>query len=325
MKKGIFLCLLCFASYAHGSAGAADSATTFFVDILAWKLREGSADNWAQEISPAGTTRTANVLGVPFGFSPGLRLGVVNSSALEHWDTVLSYTGFKTNASSQATVTSGGIYSPFLGNFYVNNTSGTGFGPNYRSASVQWKLNFNIIDLELGYKFKIDQYLQLRPFIGIKGGWIYQKIYSSWVSPTVAVNFTSATENLKNDFYGIGPAIGLDSTWAIYTTTKSKFNLVGNFSGALLWGYWSFSDIYQNNAPLTVAINTDNINGASPMIRGFLGVEWATILSQANINIRLGYEAQIWFSQMQYYSFNMGRLNNLMSLQGGVVGLSVNF
>lgn len=313
-----------FASHSHGYQANNDS-TFAFADLLVWKLREGGADNWAQVISPDGAFKTADILQVPFHWNAGLRLGVGRSNTPSHWDTLFSYTWFQTKGSSQANVTTGGIYSPFIGNFYINNTNGSSFGPNYRNAGVQWKLYFNIFDLELGRKFYVDQYLQLRPFIGLKGGFINQWMDTQWQNPTVATTFTAATENLKNNFSGIGPSVGINTTWLLYKTSQNYFNIIGNFSGALLYGHWSFIDLYENNTPASVAVKVASINGAASMARALLGIEWSGLFSKAPMTVRIGYEAQVWFNQLQYYSFNMGRLNNLMSLQGAVLGLSFYF
>lgn len=325
MKKGIFLTLLVFASQLHGYQYADDS-TFVFAEALIWKFRAGSADNWAQEISPAGTDRTARILGVPFKWQPGLRVGVGQNNC-DDWDTVFSYTGFQTKGKSQASPTSGSVYSPFLGNFYINNTNGAGIsGPIYQSANIQWKVLYNIFDLEIGRKFAVDPFLKLRPFIGLKGGSINQTIHSNWQNPSVATTFTSASENLKNNFWGIGPSIGLDTTWAICQSSYGSFNLFADISGSLLWGHWRFKDQYENNTTASVAVHLRPINGAATMARGLLGIEWTHCLStESSLTIRLGYEAQVWFNQMQYYSFNMGRLNNLLSLQGGVLNLRFNF
>lgn len=325
MKKSIFFSLLIFTTKLYANPYTDDSSS-FFAEALVWELREGSADNWAQQISPAGPTRTAKVLGVPFKLSPGVRLGAVYNSGYADWDTAFTYTWFQTKGVSQATATTGGVYSPFLGNFFINNTGGAGLsGPIYRNASIQWKVLFNICDLEVGRTFQIDQFLSLHPFIGIKGGSINHNINSTWQNPTVATTFTSATENLKNNFLGVGPSLGLNTTWGIYSTPKSSFNIFGNFSGALLWGHWRFKDLYRNNTPTSVAVHVKPINGAATMTRGLMGIEWVGCIAETKMAVRLGYEAQVWFNQMQFYSFNMGRLNNLMSLQGGVLGFEFYF
>lgn len=322
MNKCICVALIALASQAHGYQ-ATDNSTFVYADLLVWKLREGAADNWADVITDPGPKQYVTQYGVPFNWSPGVRLGIGRNNA--HWDTTFSYTGFETKATSNAYAPTGGVYSPFLGNFYINNTNGVNFGPHYRSASVFWKVTYNILDLELGRKFKIDEYLQLRPFLGIKGGWINQKINTSWYSPTTPTTFSAATENIKHDFSGVGPSIGMDSTWTMFRGSKSSLNLIGNFSAALMWAHWVITDTYHNNTPTTVTLNEDTITGAATMARGLLGIEWTSCYARVDVKIRLGYEAQVWFNQVQFYSFSMGRLNNIMSLQGGVLGFSFNF
>ncbi len=325
-KQSILIALIAFASQAHGYEHK-DGSTFAFADLLIWKLSEGGAEDWAQEISPAGTVQTANIDSVPFNWKYGFRAGIGRNLIYDAWDTVFTYTYYQSKTSSQAAMTTGGISSPFAANFYVNNTNGATItlDPTYRNASVQWNFYFNNFDLELGRRFIIDQFLTLRPFIGLKSAIINQDINTFWQNPTNASNFTNATENLKNNFWGIGPALGLNSTWNVYRAEHRAFNLIGNFSGALLWGNWRFKDVYTNNRPSTVSVSVKSINGASSMVRGLLGVEWTGCYAKTNFSVRLGYEAQVWFDQVQYYSYSMGRLNSLMSLQGGVFGFGINF
>lgn len=332
MKKGIFTSLfvltLAFSGQVY-SYQYLNGSTFVFSDLLIWRLREGSAENWAQVITiPKGISQSAKLVDAPFKWNAGIRAGI-GYNHCNGWDAVLYYTGYQTTGTNHAT---GSVFSAFLGNFFANNTNGQNFGPFYHDASIDWKFYFNTVDLEFGHTFKIDQRLNLRPFLGIKTAIINQDIHTHWHQPSTTIlgipipitTFSSATENLKNDFWGIGPSIGLNTTWPIYKVSKGSFNIFGNVSGALLWGYWKFKDVYRNNTPASIAINLNNINGAATMARGMLGIEWASYFSKTSINIRLSYEAQVWFNQMQYYSFNMGRLNNLMSLQGGVLDFCFN-
>ena len=67
------------------------------------------------------------------------------------------------------------------------------------------------------------------------------------------------------------------------------------------------------------------MRSASTLATGIVGLEWIGNYQDMNIIVQLGYEAQVWFNHVQYYSFSMGRLDTLMSLQGGVLDLYVNF
>ena len=67
------------------------------------------------------------------------------------------------------------------------------------------------------------------------------------------------------------------------------------------------------------------ITGAATMLRGVIGFEWEQHFSRVTSTVRLGYEAQLWLNQMQFYSYNIGRLNNVTSLQGGFLEWQLNF
>lgn len=321
MKKIVFILLFVLTSASYGYQSN-DGSTVVFADLLDWKLREANAENWAQIITPPGAERSADIIGAPFHWDTGYRVGIGHYSHDDQWYSTLYYTRYHTTGDGHA---SGEVYSAYLGNFYVNNVDGASFGPHYHDASVKWKFAFDNIDLELGHTFDIDHIVMLHPFVGLKAAWIDQDIDSNWQDPVIPTNFTSATEDLTNDFRGVGPSLGVNTTWPIHQAAQSAFNLFGNFSGALLWGSWHFKDIYQNNIGNTVTINTSDIVGAAPMVRAQMGLEWVGSYTKANVAVRLGYEAQVWFNQLQYYSFNGGRLNNLMSVQGGVLDFSLNF
>ncbi|HSX21063.1 MAG TPA: Lpg1974 family pore-forming outer membrane protein [Gammaproteobacteria bacterium] len=327
MKKGFFIFLIAFASQAYGHASN-DASTFFFVDALFWQLTDSSSENWGQIIPPStDVNRTIDVLKLTFDWNPGARIGVGRDNVFTDWDLALFYTWFQTRGNKQASASSGAISSAYLGNFFANNTDGSSISssPTYRNASMRWKFWFNTLDLELGRKLKINRLLQLRPFIGVKGGIIDQHMHTTWQNPTNAVNFSTATENLKNNFWGVGPVIGIDTTWTMCKTSKNFFNVFGNFSGAALWGHWNFSDLYQNNTPLSVAVKVDTVNGVSTMARGLLGIEWMRKTTSYKASLRLAYEAQVWFDQIQYYSYNMGRLENLLAVQGLVLGFCFYF
>jgi hypothetical protein len=304
--------------YANGS-------TILTADILIWKLREGSSENWGQIIAPSGENQPVELLDVPFNWQAGFRVGLGYRFDQCAWDSLLAYTRYATQKTIHVSTNEGGIYSAYLANFYVNNANGASFGPNYHNAAIQWSFSFNTLDLEFGRSFNIDSILKLRPKMGVKSAIINQDINTDWQNPTVATNFRSATENLQNHFWGIGPYIGLDTTWFVYGNANQRIHLFGNVLGGLLSGHWRFKDNYENNALLSIDIYSDSIKTVASMTAGQFGIQWLGCLVGNEIRIRFGYEAQIWFNQVQYYSFNMGRLDNLMSLQGGLLDFNVHF
>lgn len=327
LKKLIWIVIS--ALTAGAGAGAEAHAATFnngprfgFIDLLTWQVRESSAENWAQLISPAGTQRSIKIIDAPFNWNEGIRIGIGYIFPEDCYDLTLAYTHYQTNASNHA---SGMVFSSFVGNYFANNTNGANFGPTYHSANIHWQFIYNNIDLNLGRNFKLDPLLQLHPFIGLKAASINQKIVTHWFNPTTAINFTHANEDLTNNFWGIGLSMGVDSAWPIFVGDCQSLSLLGNIALGLLWGHFNFSELYTNNAPTTIRVKVSNVNGASPVANGFLGLEWIKQFLTADIRVRLGYEAQIWFNQIQFYSLNMGRINRPVSLQGGDLEFRFNF
>lgn len=323
MKRIVpFLLLLCSCSYASEPK---QSHLTFSADVLYWKLREGSADNWAQIIPAAGSNQNIKVIDVPFKNDAGYRLGIHYTPKSNAWNASTIYTSYQTTGRNEA---DGRVYSAFLGNFYIGNTDGSKFGPYYDHGEIRWHFSYKTVDVVAGREFTYKNTIILHPTVGIKTALINQKIFSSWRNPSSpntppdVYNFTNATEDLQNDFVAVGPSLGLRTTWPLIDTDNMRFSLLGDFQGALMWSYWRFKDIYKNDGPARVAINSNNINGASTMMGLMLGAEWSKTYPSTKLALRVGYEAQIWFNQLQYYSYNMGRLNNLMSLQGGTLKLS---
>lgn len=290
-------------------------------DFLYWKAREAGADNWAQEISSPGAEQSAEILGVPFNDDAGFRIGTGYQSN-NNWDVAVYYTRYNTNASDTAT---GNVYSSYLGNFYVDNTNGADVGPTYGSGDIDWGINFNVIDLDLGHVFSLDRIMNLHPFIGLKLASIQQSIDTNWYNPINVTTFTSASENITNDFKGIGPSLGLDTSFILYKKSNYSFNIFGDFSAALLYANWNFSDKYNNNEPASVMIDDGSPTGAAPMLDGAIGLEWQGDFTKVDTRIRLGYEEQVWYDQLKFYSFNMGQMHDNLSLQGLTLGLNFNF
>ena len=303
-----------------------DNSIFVFADLLQWKAREDAANNWAQIITPAGRNQDAEVIGVPFKWDTGFRVGM-GYNAHDNWDGQIYYTGYHTSANDS--VAASNVYSPYLGNFWIDNNNGAGVGPYYQAANVKWTIDYDTLDLALGHTFHIKNIVDLHPLLGLKLATINQNINTNWYNPTSETNmvtvFTEANESIDNDFSGVGPSVGLDVSFFLYQSSRYTLNLIGDFSGALLWGNWSFKYYYTNNAPATVTIDNSEFTGAAPMISGFLGIGWTGHYNTVDTTIRLGYEQQVWYNQLQFYSLNGGRLNEQLSLQGGDLSICINF
>jgi hypothetical protein len=332
LKQGIFLSLLTMVAVTSLSAAEVTKGTPFMlVEVLEWQVREGGADMVGELISPIGTANpSVKLLDATFNWHPGIRIGGGYRSNNDY-DALIYYTYYTTQATNQLSAP-GQLYSPYIGNFFQNNTIGGGNGPFYDSANFLWKIYYNTLDLELGRTFKLDNILTLRPYLGLKGAIINQSIYTGWGGanklisgvPVPITTFRSATEDLSNDFYGVGPSFGLNTTWPIPIVTHGSLSVIGNFSTAMMWGKWRYIDDYKTDGADSVQVTGDDIIGAAPMLRAIVGLQWQGSLAKADVTASLSYEGQAWFDQMQFNTLSSGRLNDMMSLQGAVLSLRVN-
>lgn len=315
----------------------AQASSFAFADVLFWQVRESNATNWAQELTPSAAHETIRFFEVPFKYTPGLRVGGGYQRDHSPWVIEAFYTGYKTQGTNQAHTDSSELHPSFSSNFYANNPAGNGIsGPYYHHAAIQWDVDFDSVDVVFGRTIAVDSQLRLKPFWGIKAARIYQTIQSQWQepfepttqpnqNPTPITTFSSATETITNRFRGIGPSMGLDSSWQLLDGKHGALALIANASGAWLWSSWHFSDVYQNNMPQTISTQSEPLSSSALMAQAFLGLELTGVVHASEWGVRLGYEEQAWFNQLQYYSFDMGKTDDTLYLQGAVLGFNINF
>lgn len=283
------------------------------IDLINWQVREGGADNWTKTITSPGIQQTVQLHEAPFDWNNGARLSLGHFFTKDS-DAFLAVTHYNTVATDQA---SGTVYSSLDANYFANNTNGANFGPSYTSADINWKIYYNTLNAEIGHQFSIDRVLTLHPHLGLKLASINQDIKTNWYNPTTTNTFNFASENLNNNFFGVGPILGVDSSWPIYSGASQSFNIIGNFAAAFVYGQWNFKDVYNNNQPTTITVKSNSIKGLSPTVNGLLGLQWNMKFSTSELSIRLGYEEEIWFNQMQIYFLDTGKMNRTTTLQGG--------
>lgn len=300
-----------------------------FANLIVWTAKEAGADAWAEVIISNSSMSSNDILEVHFGWDPGFRIGIGYERKADQWSTQAFYTRFHTHGKDRIASNPGTVHSTFLGNFYVDNPLGLGLsGPSYQRANIDWTIHFDMFDWELGCNYCVSKSLLFRPFLGLKGGWIDQSIRSVWENPDFLgfSFFTIGIEKLKNDFWGVGPITGIDTKWILFSNQR-HFYLFGDFSGALMWGHWSFSDVFENDLSQQVTVDLQNIKGGASMLRTFMGFGWNTNFckNQYRFSTKIGYEMQFWLDQLQFYSFTGGRLVNELTLQGGTLELCFEF
>jgi hypothetical protein len=231
------------------------------------------------------------------------------------WDTQASYTMFKSKASESS---GGAIYPAFL-------ASRLSLLEPFSSGEASLRVHYNMFNWDLGRAFLNSRRLVLRPFIGFKGGWITQKIRSSWIIPDLLI--TSAEENIDHKFMGAGPKGGATAKFCFGNIRNHSLSFIGSFDSAYLWGHWSIKDRYVDNIGTIIFVKTDPRDFGSLVLHAFLGLEWDCNFDRdrSHFGLKIGYEIEDWLNQLQIFSDTSGSQNNALFLQGLNAGLKFDF
>jgi hypothetical protein len=298
-----------------------------FADLLYWHVGEvGTIPNStiSTKLDP-GLVSKLNLNNLNFGWDFGYRVGGKYSNiGNDEWGISLFYTWYRTEAKNR------GSYDGFVG-------IPTGFplteqitdadflnlfwlfaAQNYHA---KWILNYNLIDFELDHLYAVSESISLRPYLGVRSGWINQDIHIDSTYHDVLAGNTPfpAKEKLKNHFWGIGPICGIDTKWCLGTVKDHFFYFFGDLSGAFLWSQWSYSDHLSITDTITGNLKSKHRQSGSLMFQNLLGFEWSVKLNQrgALFSLRLGFESQFWFDNLQIFNAYNGRQHNTLTLQGG--------
>lgn len=315
MKQLIAILLFSSFSFLTRAAGQ----VTVFEDFIYWHASQQSTSPWAYvqtiNVPPAATYTEPNVY---FKWHAGLKLGIQYEQP-SLLDAKLYWTYFSTKTHEGIIAAPNEIIIPeFFNGFTTLNL--------FNRAQLDWKIIMNMVDADLGHTFNPLDSISVRPFVGIKGGTINQSIHSAWQEQLFNSTLYSATEDLKNNFYGVGPSFGIDTVWRL----KNNVRIRGDFSTAFLWGHWDIQDTYFRPATLlglipetTISSHTNNAMLGAFMARYFLGLEW-TLHTKVLVTLKAGYEMQFWSNQLRLPVFQALPIHGDLTLQGATCGISIN-
>lgn len=188
-----------------------------------------------------------------------------------------------------------------------------------------WKIKYDVIDLTFGRIFCVNSCFYLKPFIGLRGAQIHQKLKShleTLFTSSLGNNTVFTDMNDKEDFWGIGPQIGLNADWDI----GCNFSLYGSFAVVSYYG-----EVKSENFDIDTFTRTVNVcdgnkkhcfnNIATDLA---LGIRWdscSTCFCGCNVNFML----KLGVEQHRIYDFSdLGSDGNL-TLDGGILAAGIGF
>ena len=293
-----------------------------FGEVLYWFASEETSNTWisvsqtALKLDALHFTETATLKVLPFEWNVGFRVGIAYQPPLDGWSLLADYTRFTTQGSASV---SPSTHFTISSQFFCANAN----GDVYKGASTQCSLTYDMLDLELGRQWGISPSLFLQPFIGLRGGWIDHTYH---LTGTTASSI-AAKERVTNDFWGVGPAGGLNTQWIFGRLGKSCFSLLSNFAGAFLWGHWTFKDTYRSSIAQQVELDVPNSSLGALAFRSLLGIGWSSPIQgdRFRIAMQAGYEMEFWLNHLRVPTFFDDRLHHDFTLQGGNFDVSMDF
>ena len=284
------------------------------VDFLWWK---------AQLDGMSFANVNGKVKSPPENFEAGFRVGAGLDLGYDGWDAKMEYTW---------------VYQPWLTSSFTAGANSFGrFAfpdthddvdyltvPSLASGKSSRKVQYNVIDFELGRDFFISKQLTMRPFVGFKFARMLEK---TTVEETGArgTNFTSLNLYFQQTLSSFGIRGGMDTMWHL----SRNFGLYGDLALTNLWGS------FHNNTSHALELHGDTVNVANkgrsitiiPVVEFGFGLAYMAWFNNDSCQFvgKAGWEEQVWVG------YNHNDINNLMnptgnlSLQGLKISAGLSF
>jgi hypothetical protein len=286
------------------------------VDLLVWKAHADGLVPAIENNNLASGTSTnasnfynADFEHLHFKWNTGFRLTAGYNLAHDMWDILFDWTHFNAKASlnEEADPDVAPVQTLYPLWSAYNQNAATISAPTILEVDAKWKLHLNMIDGEIGRRFFAGKWLSVRPNIGLRAAWVRQTFDIDYYGGTFS---TAGIEDIdmKNNFWGIGPRIGINTQWAL----GCGFSLYGDGALSLLYGRFKISqeefigpEELVNPASNTVINIQDNYHVTKAVTDMTLGVRWETGFRDSGCHFTLsaGWENHIFFNQNQLKRF----------------------
>lgn len=289
---------------------ALDCGLSVSADLLYWRAFESGLDVCVPSQVSETITSDGRVISrfrgrghdLHFNWSPGFRLGLDYDLACTNWDFGVYWTHFHSRAHS----------SHHSNNFSSSDSSS---GSSLDSNHLHWKINLDVVDALARYDFAYSSCFALRPFGGVRSARIDQRLHTRSFPDSVTVD---RVRN-KEDFWGVGPILGLEAEWGF----GCNFDLYANAAVSFLYGEF---DIRLRDDEVFLG-GEDHCNvhkhlkATQSIFDAGAGVRWKTCFcNDTQLYLQLGLEHH------QYYNYNhIGSCYGDLSFDGVTFSARVDF
>ncbi len=283
-----------------------DGADLFITgDLLYWKAQENGLPLSIERTTLApgtvdgfpATGFSEKVVNLDHRWDFGCRVGIGYNMPHDGWDLSLTWLRFYTRASRHHHFTTAKTTLPSQSD--INLVLGTNTANDTRAS---WKMHLNQLDLPLGRSFFVSKWLSVRPHVGLRSAWIWQKLKTDYRTATTANADLRNKDHISNklNFWGLGICAGLDTQWGL----GSGFSIYGDGAVSLLSGF------FKNNRAETALVgsavqylgmtNSDRTSRAITDLE--LGLRWSRMFCNNGFNLQIqgGWEHHMYFGMNQF-------------------------
>jgi len=305
-------------------------------DFIYWKayqngLEYANSAVTATPTSPAGTLAQGDYATPKGKFQPGFKVGLGLEFEHDGWDLFAQYTWLAPTSKTTSTLAptgANGLY-PVVGST-VSDAFG-GAAPALSSASAQFTMHYNVVDLEVGRNFFVSRYMTLRPHFGLKADWITQRLNVSQDFSTAqfTTTYNSEQSNHKLKTWGLGIRCGLDPVWHF----SRSWGMYGEFAFSALYSRFKnkgtdtlYTGAAQTGTSAQFANGQQSYHGVTPVLELGLGLSYmGWFYDEAYmLEVKAGWEEQVWFLNNQLVTGTTSGSGN-MSTQGFTMKVGFHF
>lgn len=262
-------------------------------DVLLWQAVEENLTYVYTGNDINGTNGNRNLHTVDFDWDWGFRLGAGYNLPRDGWDLDLYWTHIRNTADGHQHSSP-----PEKLLFQVWGTSDTLLGGTPTESRARWRVHLDQVDLDLGRQFWVGKDLSIRPYVGARSAWIFQRYDVEFASATV-----EQEAKLTNRYWGFGFAVGFDTEWKL----GWDISLYGEADWSILLG---FHDIDQKGVQGGEDLENDvkiwsqdkSFRCGRAIMDLGMGLKWARTFSRDRFGLTLkaGYEYHLYFNQNQF-------------------------
>lgn len=287
-------------------------------DVLLWNAHENGL-TFVAKSEDSSTLSHATEYDPNFQWDWGWRAGIGYDYGHDQWDNYLNWTHIRNTAKRTISSKEDTLFPRF---------SALNMAAHY--AKAHWKVDLDMVDLELGRQYVATKWLSIRPHMGLRSAWIFQEYNIDYSSLLAGMGINDEVK-MKNKFWGLGIRGGLDTQWGF----GGGWSIYGDMAFSLLYGYFDvkqkeFTEL--NGDFLMSPINVKHHFRLTRAITDFaLGLRWDKVFhnDKFHFGIQAGWEHHLFFGQNQLSRYQMTTLqeekNEDLGFQGWTLSARFDF